>query len=171
MTLAAHYGNVFEIDHAPLIADFDNNDTLEVFVVGGHAEYPDFQNDYGRAYMLSAGIGSDPPWLMFQHDIRRQSSLCEASAVSVPEHSVRNLNQLTIYPNPCSGLLTIQFDNNIKQFVSVKITDILGKEVYYESMSVTGFKNIDISGLGNGIYFIEATYSGKIYNGKILLKK
>ena len=64
--LAAHYGNPdFEIDHAPLVADFDNDDTLDVFIVGGHAEYPAFQNDFGRAYMISAGKGNGPDWLMF----------------------------------------------------------------------------------------------------------
>jgi hypothetical protein len=27
--------------------------------------------------MITAGIGKGPDWLMFQHDVRRQSSLCE----------------------------------------------------------------------------------------------
>ena len=76
LDLAAHYGNTFDFDHSPIIADFDNDGTIDIFLVGGHTKYPDFENNYGRDYMISAGIGEGPFWLMFQHDIRRQSSTC-----------------------------------------------------------------------------------------------
>lgn len=106
VNLAAHYGNPdFAIDHAPLVADFDHDDTLEVFVVGGHAEYPAFQNNFGRAYMISVGIGKGPEWLMFQNDIYRQSSLCQFVPNSIGELS--EFNPVSLFPNPFSGHLTI----------------------------------------------------------------
>lgn len=55
--LSAHYGKAFDIDHAPVVADFDQDGELDAFIIGGHAEYPNFQNNYGRGYALSLGPG------------------------------------------------------------------------------------------------------------------
>jgi outer membrane protein assembly factor BamB len=95
--LADHYGNAdFALDHAPLVADFDNDDTLDVFIVGGHAEYPAFENNFGRAYMISAGKGNGPDWLMFQNDIRRQSSLCSYVPTAF-NHDI-DIADVTLFP-------------------------------------------------------------------------
>ena len=110
--LAAHYGDPdFALDHAPLVADFDNDDTLDVFIVGGYATYPDFQNNFGRAYMISAGIGNGPDWLMFQNDIHRQSSLCTylTNAVSEVSESIA----LSVFPNPFSLQTTLQLEEMV----------------------------------------------------------
>jgi outer membrane protein assembly factor BamB len=71
--LEAHYGNVFEIDHAPVIADLDNDGCLDVFVIGGYGISNPETNNHGRAYAVSAGNGSGPGWPMFRHDCRHSA--------------------------------------------------------------------------------------------------
>lgn len=66
--LQAHYGMVYEIDHAPVIADLDNDGRLDVFIIGGYGISNPWTNNHGRAYALSAGNGSGPGWPMFRHD-------------------------------------------------------------------------------------------------------
>jgi outer membrane protein assembly factor BamB len=66
--LQAHYGMVYEIDHAPVIADLNNDGFLEVFVIGGYGISNPWTNNHGRAYALSAGNGSGSGWPMFRHD-------------------------------------------------------------------------------------------------------
>jgi outer membrane protein assembly factor BamB len=66
--LEAHYGNVYEIDHAPVIADLNNDGQLEMFIVGGYGISDPWTNNHGRAYALSAGGGSGTGWPMFRHD-------------------------------------------------------------------------------------------------------
>jgi hypothetical protein len=66
--LAAQYGAAFPMDHAPVLADLNGDGLLEVFVVGGFGEYPPTDN-YGRAYVLTAGGGRGAGWPMFHHDL------------------------------------------------------------------------------------------------------
>ncbi len=66
--LEAHYGMVFQIDHAPVIADLDNDGRLDVFVIGGYGISSPETNNHGRAYAVTAGEGSGLGWPMFRHD-------------------------------------------------------------------------------------------------------
>jgi outer membrane protein assembly factor BamB len=68
--LQAHYGNTFEMDHAPVIADFNGDGKLDVFVVGGYGTSSQPEQSHGRAYALTAGEGEGPGWPMFRHDLR-----------------------------------------------------------------------------------------------------
>ena len=68
LNLENHYGNTFNIDHAPVIADFDNDDLLDVFVIGGYGTSSTPTNNHGRGYALTAGNGTGPGWKMFRHD-------------------------------------------------------------------------------------------------------
>lgn len=71
--LQAHYGKTFEMDHAPVIADFDNDGKLDIFVVGGYGVSDPPGINHGRAYALSAGDGTGPGWPMFRHDLHHSA--------------------------------------------------------------------------------------------------
>jgi len=78
--LQADYGAAFPMDHAPLIADFNGDGKLEAFVVGGHGESTHPENNYGRAYMVSAGNGTGAGWPMFHHDLVHSGRFQETNA-------------------------------------------------------------------------------------------
>ena len=67
--LQAHYGKTFEMDHAPVIADFNNDGKLDIFIIGGYGTSSQPTSNHGRAYALSAGDGTGPGWPMFRHDL------------------------------------------------------------------------------------------------------
>lgn len=67
--LQAHYGQTFEMDHAPVLVDLNGDGMLDVFVVGGYGVSDHPENNHGRAYALSAGVGTGAGWPMFHHDL------------------------------------------------------------------------------------------------------
>jgi hypothetical protein len=66
-------------------------------------------------------------------------------------------NGLTVFPNPALENLTLTFYEGQRTiFHSIKIFDVLGKEVYSAKMSGSNF-SIPVSALQKGIYFLEVS--------------
>ncbi len=147
--LAAHIGKTFDIDHAPLIADFDQDGKIDVFVVGGHSEYPNFQNNYGRAYLITAGTGKGPDWLMFQHDVRRKSSMCDAPLNIETTHGSIGIT-MNLYPNPASKYVEIESSELGKIELITSSGQIILSTVLHDTWT-----RLDLSGVKAGLYFIS----------------
>lgn len=86
--------------------------------------------------------------------------------------SVNAKNNLTLYPNPSNGKITILMDGN-GQNVNLRITDIAGQTCYTQTWSnVTGgaTKQIDLGGLSKGIYFVQCISGNNTIVKKLLLQ-
>ncbi|MBE0646040.1 MAG: VCBS repeat-containing protein [Bacteroidetes bacterium] len=150
--LAAMYGDSrFTLDHAPIVADLDGDDALDVFIVGGYTTYPDFSNNFGRAYALSIGKGMGPDWLMFQHDLQRSASLCSRGTTSVRLESENTAAALFLYPLPVRDELRIE-SGELRSF---RIVDATGR-VVAECAEPRRTAILDISALPRGVYFLLA---------------
>lgn len=167
INLLEHYGkSIFDIDHAPIVADFDGDGNLDAFVVGGYGvSSPTIVNNYGRAYMLSIGKGNGPEWLMFQHDIRRQSSLCYSYENSKAIFSNQISENIDIFPNPANDIISLNMECD--KFV---IYDIFGHLV--KSQTYIAHQNIDISELSDGFYLLITTKNNvQTGNSKFIIDK
>lgn len=153
LDLKAHMGKDFDINHAPLIADFDNDGLIDIFLVGGKTDYPNFQNNYGRAYCISAGNGHGPEWLMFQHDVKRQSNICEFPVATL---DIDNNPVTKIFPNPSTKNLHFELNKDS----DIKILNLTGQYVIYKKLNA-GFHTFDFSHLHSGIYFINISNNQK----------
>jgi len=150
LNLNSHYGNaLFGLNHAPLVADFDNDDILDVFVVGGYGVYPPTPANFGRAYMISVGKGNGPDWLMFQNDIRRQSSLCAYSTTKIEE--TESLQNVKVFPNPTMNEINLTLDKISTSHI--QIINAIG-EIIYEA-NTSGETKIDVSNFAKGIYVVQ----------------
>jgi len=64
-----------------------------------------------------------------------------------------------IYPNPNTGVFTLDISDPNPGRLNVKITDLMGKVVYEREFSNTGSQmkqQIDLSQLSSGVYFLVA---------------
>lgn len=165
--LAKHYGDQrFSLDNAPLIADFDGDSQLELFVVGGYSNYPNFQNDFGRAYMLSVGQDYGSSWLMFQNDTKRQSSLCKLVSDVSQKGDVDDSIIDKIHFDLENGQFSIQFAFPDNLEYKIQIYDVLGRNIYKRAGNESSI-SIDCRGWKRGIYLMTVTFC----NGLIGVKK
>ena len=74
LDLEAHYQNIFQIDNAPVIEDFNNDGKLDIFIIGGFGTSDPPINNHGRGYAIAAGDGTGDGWPMFRHDIYHSGS-------------------------------------------------------------------------------------------------
>jgi outer membrane protein assembly factor BamB len=177
--IAAIYGDTLEFDNAPLIADFDNNDSIDIFIVGGFTKYPNFENNYGRAYLIKAGVGNGPDWLMFQRNHFRNSSFCYDTSASVKEVSPTGEN-ISVFPNPFTSNLNIEFYKTESSFTDISIYDITGKLIktlfigrLSEGRKVFNWNALNSSGveIASGLYLIKLSDGNKITTTRVSFAK
>ncbi|MGQ9818760.1 MAG: outer membrane protein assembly factor BamB family protein [Candidatus Kapaibacteriales bacterium] len=171
LNLAQHYQDTFEIDNAPVIADFDFNGELDAFIIGGKARFPDFSHNYGRAYMIKIGTGTGSNWLMFQGDAWRRSSLCRLNHNSIDApHTHPNILQVLIKEDKN---LVITLDSYCDEIEDISLFDLLGCRVRKFSPNVFEWKKglieIPLINVPNGIYILKIVTKTKTITHLLLL--
>jgi hypothetical protein len=82
-------------------------------------------------------------------------------------------NELTLYPNPTTGMVNLSLDLNADGQVNVEVFDISGRMVYSDSENVIGGKinkAIDLSGLDKGVYFVKVKTASAEFNQKLTIQ-
>ncbi len=78
-------------------------------------------------------------------------------------------SDFAVYPNPSTGLITIRSKSNSN--VKVEILNLLGENVYYETIS-SGNQSLNLQHLPNGIYTLKISENEKIIStNKIIIQK
>ena len=175
LDLAAHYGDTLDIDHAPVIGDFDGDGDLDGFVVGGFTDYPNIGNDYGRAYAFTLGNGTHPDWRMFQHDTARSSC--------VPLDWATGISQLPsiagsflVFPDPFSDELTIRIQAPVKGRISFDLLSVDGRIL--KTYIADSARDVNESlcwknagtGLSPGLYLLRMTASNRTGTVRVIRK-
>ena len=116
----------------------------------------------------NGGTGNQDIWLL-----KTDSTFCESAFnCGYPTGLVSSSeveNQISIFPNPTSSILNIDISTSldVTKELSIKITDLLGKELV-----LTGYQNhINISSLEIGIYFVSIMQVNKTLVTKKFVKQ
>ncbi|MBK8848503.1 MAG: PQQ-binding-like beta-propeller repeat protein [Bacteroidetes bacterium] len=167
----------FNVDHGALIADFDDDDTMEVFTVAGYGTYVPDSLNCGKAFMFNAGVGNCTSWLMFRHDIHRTAYLSNAEVAAACDttaslYASQNFsNALQIMPNPFGDHLKFVFENKPKSPIEITLFNIHGQVTgykYFETSIVSNEINFNTENLAPGVYFYVCQLGDKRVTGKVV---
>jgi len=171
----------FDVDHGPIIADFDHDDTLEVFVVAGHGTYTPDSTNVGRGFMIEAGLGYCPEWLMFRHDTRRTGyisteeidQMCDTTMLATPQLPVSASFSATIAPNPFVSNIDISFELPQEDWVQVELFNLQGQVIktIQKQTYASGWHNMQVSlptSLAAGFYWCRISTSQKQQTHKLI---
>lgn len=122
-------------------------------------------NVYARRYVNSVlvcdnPVGSDSETLQFS------TPLNGLIALSSTNFNTQDSKQVTLFPNPTHGLLTIASKDAI---TAIDVFDHLGRKV--NQFNAIQNNQIDLSHLEDGIYFVEIISAERKVVQKLILKK
>ena len=133
-------------------------------------------------YDITGNCGQDTGWYSFEimDGIMLFTSIddpCEAretnmscailyeQVVGIDESDV--LSEISIYPNPTQGQLTIELDG--LSDVSINVYSMDGKRIYHDEKINSSTYQFYLEG-GPGIYILELNYNNELQHHKLILK-
>ena len=87
-----------------------------------------------------------------------ESSAIQMGTSSTKEESSTNLSrgfEVSIYPNPSTGLVTFDFPDNEEGELKITVIDLTGKIMHTETWGETNGQQIDLSHLHKGMYLVK----------------
>ena len=92
------------------------------------------------------------------------------SSASIGNNSESNTNNIKVFPNPTSGMFTIELPEMAAVY-SITITDVTGKIITTQTLANTKQATINLNSPLPGNYIIRAASSSKTYNSIIEVVK
>jgi hypothetical protein len=98
-----------------------------------------------------------------------------SASKSTPQNGITTLSEgtMNVYPNPTSGNLNIQWQNQETGNAAVIITDMTGREVYHSVLNITdvsGQDQVSLSDLKSGIYLISIKSDAVHFSSKLVIQ-
>lgn len=152
-------GNIFFSDQSNVvIRKIDNTGKIST-VAGNNAFGFGYSGDGGPATAAelngSEGVGLDTKGNLFIGD-NGNNVIREVTAVTIGIDELKSAKDITIYPNPSSGIINISLGGD--GYSSIRIFDITGNQIYSQQLKETRkdlLIKINSESLRNGAYIIQ----------------
>ncbi|MCK5821229.1 MAG: lamin tail domain-containing protein [Bacteroidales bacterium] len=94
----------------------------------------------------------------------------KSNSVSSGVYNQDGIEYFESFPNPTKGELFVRFSANSEEMVTINILNVLGQKipVLKEFLSQPVMIPLDLTGMGNGIYWLEVIVGNKKYVQKII---
>ena len=93
------------------------------------------------------------------------------SVVGIAELKDEPKRLVSIYPNPATGIVTLNFLNPDHDTFALSVYDVTGKQVLHSKEIRGTSASMDCSGLRAGIYFIVLSSPRATFTGKLVVEK
>ena len=92
-------------------------------------------------------------------------------ALTINQSRISNLQSLIIYPNPNSGLFTLEMDFDKNTSLTIDLYNFTGQLIYTEEIgNVSGkySREINVSNYAKGIYYLQIVSDGGVMTKKVV---
>jgi len=182
------YGGGFYLAGGIYSYNMSNNNLDEMFDFiisnganpGGSLIYANNGNLYG----MTENGGADSAGVLFSYNIASNtytdlldfngtngknplgSLIILRDTVSNGIAQINKINKISIYPNPATNIISIKNSGFINY--DLRISDVLGREVYQKIINNSTQSTIDISNLNNGVYIYQLIGEKETVIGKFV---
>lgn len=82
-------------------------------------------------------------------------------------------NAINLYPNPNSGVFTLEITTPLKAGASIEVINAVGEVVYMADMEqfATGKADINLTGIAVGVYYVRVSNAGQTATRKVVITK
>lgn len=94
-------------------------------------------------------------------------------SIGIPELNVNSELSYFTYPNPSKGSFYLFLKSNYADKATIKIFNILGKEIYFDNFefeSGSNKKSINLNNVNSGVYFIEIKSKAGVFSKKLIIE-
>jgi hypothetical protein len=118
---------------------------------------------YKLVFKKFTGTGSGK--VVFETSLQSPSSVIEPG---------KNISSVSVYPNPVTDHLTVNFSNEVSGNANIMVYDMSGKMIFQDDQPVLNNSvNIRLheAGLQNGLYVLKITTGDEIFSSKFMISK
>ena len=98
--------------------------------------------------------------------VATSTGVSKISSIPSSLNSVSNYN-VEVFPNPSSGIITVSYDENLK---NIEVYNILGSLIYSEKIHFQNEIELNLSHLTSGIYHLILSSEDQLLNQKIIIE-
>ena len=89
------------------------------------------------------------------------------------EGGISAISELSVYPNPTRDIFNVSFKSETKQFVELRVVNIVGEIIFTENLKdfkEEYTKSFNLSDYSKGVYFLELYSKLGVVNKRIMLQ-
>jgi uncharacterized repeat protein (TIGR01451 family) len=106
----------------------------------------------------------------FNEPIVTNTAINTIETITGIKSSSSNSDEWNVYPNPSTGAVFIVNSSSTKEVTQVQVLNAMGQKVLEENIS-SNYKNMDLSKLNNGVYFVKIVSDKSSTVKRIVLSK
>ncbi|KAA9325017.1 M4 family metallopeptidase [Adhaeribacter soli] len=106
-------------------------------------------------------------------DTLTRASYIHVGNVTGTAENLAELNQLTVYPNPATDKITIQYGFTGKKSLTVMLVNTLGQKVMQKQVTAASqlATELDVRNMAAGVYFLQISDGEALVTKKLILQK
>ena len=106
----------------------------------------------------------------FNEPVVTNTAINTIETITGIKSSSTNNNEWNVYPNPSTGVLYIVNSSSVKEESQIQVINSIGQTVLDETIN-SNYKNIDLSKLNNGVYFVKIVSDKQSVIKRVVLSK